>query len=137
MAWYKSPSSQYSVTSITSAWFVAADVHNLCVGILYPIFTGQSPQKGSLRPQPADQATVESRYSDINALDFSAEPTLSYALQDLLQRGANRQITTADQFALGLSDAAGSTFSLSAVRRLLTDVRSGSGAGNEAGLEFC
>jgi hypothetical protein len=26
-----------------------ADIHHLCVGILYPIFTGQAPQKGSQR----------------------------------------------------------------------------------------
>lgn len=82
------------------------DVHHLVVGILYPIFTGQSPMKGSLRPQPADQATVEARYSDVNQLDFSPEPTLSYALQDLLQRGARRHVTSIDQFILGLNDIA-------------------------------
>jgi serine/threonine protein kinase len=85
---------------------IGNDIHNLCVGILYPIFTGQSPLKGSLRPQPADQAGVDSRYSDVNTLDFSAEPTLSYALQDLLQRGAHRQITTIDQFLVGLNEVA-------------------------------
>ncbi|MFN8420395.1 MAG: hypothetical protein U0528_14315 [Anaerolineae bacterium] len=85
---------------------IMADVHNLCVGILYPIFTGQSPMKGSLRPQPADQAAVEARYADVNQLDFSPEPTLSYALQDLLQRGANRQISNVDQFMVGLNEVA-------------------------------
>jgi serine/threonine protein kinase len=85
---------------------VAADVHNLCVGILYPVFTGLSPQKGSLMPQPADQAGVESRYSEVNQLDFGVEPTLSRDIQDLLQKGARRQLTTAEEFSAGLSRAA-------------------------------
>lgn len=85
---------------------IGNDIHHLGVGILYPIFTGQSPLKGTLRPQPADQTGVDARYSDVTALDFSPEPTLSYALQDLLQRCAHRQITTIEQFMLGLNDAA-------------------------------
>ena len=32
------------------------DVHNLCVGILYPIITGMSAKKTSLRPQPGNLA---------------------------------------------------------------------------------
>lgn len=86
---------------------VVADVHNLCVGVLYPVFTGLSPQKGSLRPQPADQAGVDSRYAEINQLDFGSEPTLSAPLQELLQQGASRQLTSIEQFITGLSGAAG------------------------------
>lgn len=85
---------------------IATDVHNLCVGILYPIFTGLSPQKGMLVPQPAGQAEVDSRYSEINQLDFGVEPTLSSALQRLLQRGASRQIATVEQFISGLHGVA-------------------------------
>jgi serine/threonine protein kinase len=90
----------------TFAQQIAGDVHNLCVGILYPIFTGLSPQKGSLVPQPAGQTEVDERYSDIGQLDFGSEPTLSAALQRLLQQGARRQIATIDQFASGLSSVA-------------------------------
>lgn len=73
------------------------DVHNMCVGILYPLFTGMSPQKTSLRPQPGNMDVVESRYANISQLDFMMEPTLSQALQTLLQRGAAQQIRdTAD-----------------------------------------
>jgi serine/threonine protein kinase len=85
---------------------VTADIHNLCVGVLYPVFTGLSPQKGSLMAQPADQAGVESRYTDVNQLDFGVEPTLSRGLQDLLQHGARRQLTTIEQFSLGLGRVA-------------------------------
>jgi serine/threonine protein kinase len=85
---------------------IASDIHNLCVGILYPIFTGLSPQKSSLVPQPAGQAEVDSRYSDIDRLDFGVEPTLGAGLQRLLQQGARRQITTIDQFASALSTVA-------------------------------
>jgi serine/threonine protein kinase len=64
------------------------DIHNLCVGILYPIFTGMAPHAASLRPQPGGLDVVESRYNDIDQLDFSLEPTLSEAVQTLLQKGA-------------------------------------------------
>ena len=74
------------------------DLHNLCVGILYPIFTGASPQKGSLRPQPGSQSEVESRYEDIASLDFGIEPTLSRPLTTLLERGAQKQIDSATAF---------------------------------------
>lgn len=74
------------------------DLHNLCVGVLYPIFTGQAPQKGSLRPQPGSQAEVESRYEDVHSLDFHEEPTLSRALKTLLDSGAQKKITTATAF---------------------------------------
>ncbi|HRE46969.1 MAG TPA: hypothetical protein PLD47_04530 [Aggregatilineales bacterium] len=85
---------------------VAADLTNLCVGVLYPIFTGLSPRKGALLPQPADQAGVESRYNDISQLDFAVEPTLSPAIQDLLQRGARRGIATIEDFLSGWNRAA-------------------------------
>jgi serine/threonine protein kinase len=74
------------------------DLHNLCVGILYPIFTGAAPQKGSLRPQPGSRAEVESRYEGITQLDFTIEPSLSHALMTLLERGAGKQIHSATLF---------------------------------------
>jgi len=74
------------------------DIHNLCVGILYSLFTGLSPQKSMLRPQPGSMAEVEARYRDITTLDFGVEPTLSPMLQALLQRGAAMQIETIDDF---------------------------------------
>ncbi|GAB4512469.1 MAG: hypothetical protein OHK0046_12030 [Anaerolineae bacterium] len=82
------------------------DVHNLCVGILYPAFTGLSPQQGTLRPQPSSLSQVESRYQDITSLDFGVEPTLSLALQDLLQRGAAQQIESAADFLRELQQVA-------------------------------
>jgi serine/threonine protein kinase len=85
---------------------IASDIHNLCVGILYPIFTGLSPQKGSLVPQPAAQSEVEARYSDIAQLDFGVEPTLSAGLQALMQDGAERKYPSADHFLVKLSRAA-------------------------------
>ena len=85
---------------------ICNDVHSLCVGILYSIFTGLSPQKTALRPQPGSITDVEARYQDVNSLDFGVEPTLSPALQDLLQRGATRQITTAQEFIDGLHNVA-------------------------------
>ncbi len=81
---------------------IQADLHNLCVGILYPIFTGLSPQKGTLMPQPATQTEVDTRYNEINSLDFGSEPTLSEPLQALMQQGARRQLSNADQFLAGL-----------------------------------
>lgn len=82
------------------------DIHNLCVGILYPIFTGLSPQKTILRPQPSSRPEVESRYQDITSLDFGVEPTLSPALQDLLQQGAAMQINTVEEFIAQLQRVA-------------------------------
>jgi len=76
----------------------AKDVHNLCVGVLYPIFTGMSPQKTTLRPQPGSLEEVQDRYSDVTELDFMMEPTLSQSIQDLLQRGASMQITSLEAF---------------------------------------
>lgn len=86
--------------------FYRMDIHNLCVGILYPIFTGLSPQKTSLRPQPGNVEQVMSRYQDIDALDFGVEPTLSPALQALLNRGAAQQIETVEEFVAGLQSVA-------------------------------
>ncbi len=74
------------------------DIHNLCVGILYPVFTGLSPQKHTLKPQPGSIYDVESRYQDIHELDFGVEPGLSRALIDLLQRGAAVQIESIEMF---------------------------------------
>lgn len=82
------------------------DVHNLCVGVLYTIFTGMSPQKTSLRPQPSSLEDVEARYTDIQELDFSMEPTLSDGLCDLLQRGASLQIADIQEFLNGLQRVA-------------------------------
>jgi len=78
------------------------DIHNLCVGILYPLFTGLSPQKTAIRPQPGSMSEVETRYQDVTALDFGVEPSLSGALQDLLQRGAAHDVGNIDAFIDGL-----------------------------------
>ncbi|MBN1201740.1 MAG: hypothetical protein JXJ20_07790 [Anaerolineae bacterium] len=83
------------------------DIHNLCVGILYPVFTGLSPLKGALMPQPAAQDEVEQRYADVDHLDFGVEPTLSASLQDLLQRGARHDLPDVRAFVTGLERAAG------------------------------
>jgi hypothetical protein len=87
--------------------FLVQDVHHLCVGVLYPVFTGLSPQKGALMPQPASQAEVEQRYADVNNLDFGVEPTLSPGLQDLLQRGARQALFSIQAFIDGLQHTAG------------------------------
>ncbi len=89
-----------------NAQFFRMDIHNLCVGILYPIFTGLSPQKSALRPQPGTASEAESRYRDITSLDFGVEPTLSQALKDLLQNGAAMQIENVEQFIAGLQRVA-------------------------------
>lgn len=89
-----------------SAAFIRMDIHNLCVGVLYSAFTGLSPQKAALRPQPGPISDVEQRYQEITTLDFGIEPTLSPALQSLLQRGAAMQIETMDEFIEGLHEVA-------------------------------
>ncbi len=86
--------------------YVVQDVHNLCVGILYPIFTGLSPKKSALVPQPASQTEVEERYRDVNELDFGVEPSLSMALQELLQEGARQEIPTVRAFISELEKVA-------------------------------
>lgn len=82
------------------------DIHNLCVGILYPIFTGLSPQKSTLRPQPGNAVEAESRYQDITQLDFGVEPSLSPSLKELLQAGAALEVTAIEEFLLGLNRVA-------------------------------
>lgn len=74
------------------------DVHNMCVGVLYPMFTGMSPQQTTLRPQPGSKEDVEARYTDITELDFMMVPELSQAIQGLLQAGAALEIRTVDDF---------------------------------------
>lgn len=86
--------------------FYRMDIHNLCVGILYPVFTGLSPLKSTLRPQPGNVNEAESRYRDITRLDFGVEPTLSGALQELLQSGATMQIENTSDFIAGLQEVA-------------------------------
>ncbi len=76
----------------------AKDIHHLCVGILYPIFTGLAPQKGSLRPQPGGLDVVESRYADITELDFPPDGYLSQAIQELLKRGASMAYVSVEAF---------------------------------------
>ena len=82
------------------------DVHNMCVGVLYTIFTGMSPQKTSLRPQPSSREAVEARYTDIDSLDFSMEPSLSEGITELLNRGAGERIESAREFVNSLQRAA-------------------------------
>ena len=78
--------------------FFRMDVHNLCVGILYSVFTGLSPYKTTLRPQPSNMTDVENRYQDVTTLDFGVEPSLSEALQTVLQNAATLQIPTVEDF---------------------------------------
>ncbi|MEM6530132.1 MAG: hypothetical protein AAF653_17660, partial [Chloroflexota bacterium] len=82
------------------------DIHNLCVGILYPVFTGLSPVQASLRPQPGGLQQVEDRYSDVTTLDFGVEPSLSQSLTTLLQRGAAMQIASAAELIEQLQEVA-------------------------------
>ncbi|RMF82472.1 MAG: hypothetical protein D6737_01670 [Chloroflexi bacterium] len=86
--------------------YFCLDIHNLCVGVLYPIFTGLSPLKTPLRAQPGAHSVVEDRYKEVTSLDFNVEPTLSQALQDLLQRGAEMGIRSASEFIRGLQEVA-------------------------------
>jgi serine/threonine protein kinase len=99
-------SRQLDVKDPSTPQFFRMDIHNLCVGIFYPIFTGLSPQKTTLRPQPGTWNEAESRYQDITTLDFGVEPSLSLALQELLQRGAEMQIETIDGFIQELQKVA-------------------------------
>jgi hypothetical protein len=106
------------------AAYVQSDLHHLCVGILYPIFTGLSPQKGTLVPQPSDQPGVEGRYAEVNHLDFGIEPTLSSGLQLLLEQGARRQLVSADQLIAALSRIA-SAYGWDAPNGVRAQVRAG------------
>ena len=88
------------------AQYFRMDIHNLCVGILYPIFTGLSPQKTTLRPQPSNMPEVEARYQDVTHLDFGIEPSLSVALQEFLERGAKMQIERVEDYLSQLYEVA-------------------------------
>lgn len=83
-----------------------ADLRSLCVGILYPVFTGISAINGALRAQPSSMSEVEARYQNVAQLDFGVEPTLSPALQDLMQRGAAQGFDSAAEFATALQQVA-------------------------------
>lgn len=78
------------------------DLHSLCVGILYPIFTGITATKTPIRPQPGTLNDVENRYRNVTQLDFGVEPTLSVALQELLQQGASMELESVEDFVAGL-----------------------------------
>lgn len=82
------------------------DLHNLCVGVLYPIFTGQSSQRGALRPQPGSIAEVDQRYTNITHLDFGPAPTLSQSVINLLEAGAQEQYSNANEFMQKVERAA-------------------------------
>ena len=77
----------------------------MCVGILYPVFTGLSPRKAALRPQPGRANDVEERYKDITDLDFGVEPTLSEGIKQLLQAGAAMELPGIEAFLQGLQEA--------------------------------
>lgn len=83
-----------------------ADIHNFCVGILYPVFTGISAITGGLRATPSSMAEVEARYKDILVLDFGVEPSLSPAVQQVIQRGAAMEYDTVDDFIVELNRTA-------------------------------
>jgi len=85
---------------------IRQDIHNLCVGILYSLVTGLSPQKTALKPQPGSQSEVDARYQEITTLDFGSEPTLAQGLRDVLQQGAAMQLQTADDLAYALREVA-------------------------------
>lgn len=82
------------------------DIHNMCVGVLYPVFTGLSSKRGMLRPQPGNRAEVNERYSDVSELDFGVEPSLSSAIINVLEAGAQQQIGSADEFLSKMERAA-------------------------------
>lgn len=84
------------------SYYYRLDIHNLCAGILYPVFTGLSSLNSHLRPQPGTITEAESRYKDVVDLDFGVEPTLSNSLQDLLRRGAAMEIEQIDDFVAEL-----------------------------------
>lgn len=80
--------------------YFRTDIHNLSVGILYSVFTGLSPHKAALRPQPGSQSEVETRYQDVTSLDFGVEPSLSVSIQQALQQGASQELENIDEFLL-------------------------------------
>ncbi len=89
-----------------TAQMFQTDIHHLAVGVLYPVFTGLSPQQGALVPQPAAPGAMSQRYADVNHLDFGVEPTLSPALQEFLQKGAVRGFASIEDFTDALSAVA-------------------------------
>jgi hypothetical protein len=93
-------------TSSQTAQMFQTDIHDLVVGVLYPIFTGLSPQQGQLAAQPAAPNVINRRYAAISHLDFGVEPTLSRPLQDLFQRGAARGFASIEEFLDELQDVA-------------------------------
>lgn len=99
-------SRQLEGSAMNDGQYYRMDIHNLCVGILYPIFTGLSPQKSALRPQPGNLSEAESRYREITTLDFGIEPSLSQGLKDLLQQGAAMQIERIEDFLTTLQQVA-------------------------------
>lgn len=99
-------SRQLDGSAASDPQYYRMDIHNLCVGILYPVFTGLSPQKTTLRPQPGNMAEAESRYHDITTLDFGVEPSLSEGLKELLQKGAAMQLESIEDFLSGLQEVA-------------------------------
>ncbi|GAB4571391.1 MAG: hypothetical protein Kow0077_08020 [Anaerolineae bacterium] len=94
-------------SSSRTAQLFQTDIHDFIVGILYPVFTGLSPQKGTLAAQPAAPNAVDRRYANINTLDFGVEPTLSFGLRELLQRGAARGFGSVEEFVDELQTVAG------------------------------
>ncbi len=98
-------SKQLNGSAANSAEF-SKDLHNLCVGILYPVFTGMPAHQASLRPQPGGLDVVETRYNDVIDLDFAMEPTLSEAVQALLRKGAAMAYPTTAAFMSDLQRAA-------------------------------
>jgi serine/threonine protein kinase len=99
-------SSQQLTGGVGDSHLYVQDIHNMCVGVLYSLFTGMSPQKSQLLPQPGNLEAAENRYKDISELDFMMEPTLSPALQRLLQKGAAQHIPALDVFIEELQQVA-------------------------------
>ena len=121
-------------TTAQTAQMFQIDLHHLSVGILYPIFTGLSPQKGALVPQPGSPELVDRRYTDVDFLDFGVEPTLSRPLQELLQRGAARGFQSSEAFLDALMAVAG-RFGWDFPHRPTTDALRQARARTRAGLK--
>jgi len=100
-------SRQIEDTSTITARMFQIDLHHLAVGVLYPVFTGLSPRQGALLPQPASPEALGQRYVDIQHLDFGVEPTLSRALQDVLQKAAAQAISSVEELMDDLAGVAG------------------------------
>ena len=70
------------------------DIQKFCIGVLYPIFTGTL----------IDASVYEAERSV--SLDFSCEPSLGRELRDLIQRGANSEYQSIDEFLVMLTEVA-------------------------------